>query len=86
MDAKGDSATQVNQVQDLLAQDIDAFIYIPAGSRRYSSARLARAAGVPVINVDRNAEGEPGDTFIASDSVTSACKNVGKHIFRTRRW
>ncbi|MCB1714047.1 MAG: sugar ABC transporter substrate-binding protein [Candidatus Competibacteraceae bacterium] len=81
VDAKGDSATQVNQVQDLLAQDIDAFIYIPAGAAAATvPARLARAAGVPVINVDRNAEGEPGDTFIASDSVTSAY-NVCKHIF-----
>ena len=32
VDAKGDSATQVSQVQDLITQDIDAFIYIPAGA------------------------------------------------------
>lgn len=29
VDAKNDGATQVSQVQDLLAQGIDAFIYIP---------------------------------------------------------
>jgi ribose transport system substrate-binding protein len=38
VDAKNDSATQVSQVQDLLTQEIDAFIYIPAG---------AAAAAVP---------------------------------------
>jgi len=81
VDAKGDSATQVSQVQDLLTQNIDAFIYIPAGAAAATvPARLAKAEGIPVINVDRNAEGEPGDTFIASDSVASAY-NVCKHIF-----
>ena len=38
VDAKNDTATQVNQVQDLITQGIDAFIYIPAG---------AAAAAVP---------------------------------------
>lgn len=73
VDAKGDAATQVNQVQDLLTQGIDAFIYIPAGAAAAAvPTRQAKQAGIPVINVDRNAEGAPGDTFIATDSVTSA--------------
>ena len=73
VDAKGDAATQVNQIQDLLAQNIDALIYIPAGATAAAvPVKAARAAGVPVINVDRNADGAPGDTFIATDSVNSA--------------
>ena len=32
VDAKNDTNTQVSQVQDLLTQGIDAFIYIPAGA------------------------------------------------------
>jgi ribose transport system substrate-binding protein len=73
VDAKGDAATQVNQIQDLLAQNIDALIYIPAGATAAAvPVKAARAAGVPVINVDRNADGAPGDTFIATDSVDSA--------------
>lgn len=80
VDAKGDSATQVSQVQDLLAQGIDAFIYIPAGAAAATvPTRLARQEGIPVVNVDRNAEGEPGDTFIATDNATSAYE-VCKHI------
>jgi ribose transport system substrate-binding protein len=80
VDAKGDSATQVSQVQDLLTQGIDAFIYIPAGAAAATvPTKLAKAQGVPVVNVDRNAEGAPGDTFIATDSVTSAYQ-VCKHI------
>lgn len=80
VDAKGDSATQVNQVQDLITQNIDALIYIPAGATAASvPTRMAKQAGIPVINVDRNAEGAPGDTFIATDSVNSA-KAVCNHI------
>lgn len=73
VNANNDSATQVSQVQDLLTQSIDAFIYIPAGAAAATvPTRLARAAGIPVINVDRNADEEPGDTFIAGEGVRSA--------------
>lgn len=80
VDAKNDTATQVSQVQDLMTQQIDAFIYIPAGAAAAAvPTRLAREAGIPVINVDRFPEGEPGDTFIAGESVDSAYQ-VCKHI------
>lgn len=80
VDAKGDGPTQVNQIQDLLTQNVDALIYIPAGAAAATvPVKLAKAAGVPVINVDRNAEGAPGDTFIATDSVASA-KDVCGYI------
>nr|WP_319514837.1 sugar ABC transporter substrate-binding protein [uncultured Cohaesibacter sp.] len=81
VDAKGDSATQVSQVQDLLTQDIQALIYVPAGAAAAAvPTRLAHAQGVPVINIDRNPEGAPGDTFIASDSVASA-KEICNYAF-----
>lgn len=80
VDAKNDGATQVSQVQDLLTQNIDAFIYIPAGAAAAAvPTRLAKEAGIPVVNVDRNADGAPGDTFIATDNATSAYE-VCKHI------
>ncbi len=82
VDAKGDAATQVNQIQDLIAQNIDALIYIPAGATAAAvPVKAARAAGIPVVNIDRNAEGAPGDTFIATDSVASAhqvCDYIAK--------
>jgi ribose transport system substrate-binding protein len=82
VDAKGDGPTQVNQVQDLLTQNIDALIYIPAGAAAATvPVKLARNAGVPVVNVDRNADGAPGDTFLATDSVASA-KAVCEHIIK----
>ncbi|CDZ51812.1 sugar ABC transporter substrate-binding protein [Neorhizobium galegae] len=82
VDAKGDGPTQVNQIQDLLTQNIDALIYIPAGAAAATvPVKLAKNAGIPVINVDRNAEGAPGDTFLATDSVTSA-KAVCDYILK----
>lgn len=82
VDAKGDGPTQVNQVQDLLTQNIDALIYIPAGAAAATvPVKLAHTAKVPVINIDRNADGAPGDTFIATNSVSSA-KGVCEHIIK----
>jgi len=82
VDAKGDAATQVNQIQDLMAQNIDALIYIPAGATAAAvPVKAAKAAGIPVVNIDRNADGAPGDTFIATDSVESA-RQVCDYIFK----
>src|SRR3954468_579070 len=82
VDAKGDGPTQVNQVQDLLTQNVDALIYIPAGAAAATvPAKLAQAAGIPVVNVDRNAEGAPGNTFIATNSVASA-KMVCEYLLK----
>ena len=82
VDAKGDGPPQINQVQDLLTQKIDALIYIPAGAAAATvPVKLAEAAGIPVINVDRNAAGAPGTTFIATDSVASA-KAICEYIIK----
>ena len=80
VDAKGDATTQVNQIQDLITQKIDALIYIPAGATAATvPVKAARAAGIPVINVDRNAEGAPGDTFIYGQSI-AATKALGEMV------
>ena len=80
VDAKNDTNTQVSQVQDLITQGIDAFIYIPAGAAAAAvPTRLARAEGIPVINVDREPEGAPGDTVIYGENILSAYQ-VCSHI------
>jgi len=76
VDAKNDTAT-------LLTQGIDAFIYIPAGAAAAAvPTRLAREAGIPVINVDRFPEGEPGDTFIGGEGVNSSYQVCSEIIKR----
>lgn len=80
VDARGDATTQVNQIQDLIAQKIDALIYIPAGATAAAvPVKAARAANIPVINVDRNVEEAPGDTFIWGQSVP-ATTAIGKWL------
>ncbi|WP_104401968.1 sugar ABC transporter substrate-binding protein [Vibrio penaeicida] len=80
VDARGDSATQVSQIQDLITRKVDAIIYIPAGATAASvPVKAARNAGIPVVTVDRNPESAPGDTFIATDSVAAA-KVLGEYV------
>jgi ribose transport system substrate-binding protein len=83
VDAKGDSATQVSQVQDLITRGIKALIYIPAGATAAGvPVKAAKAANIPVICVDRTPPDAPGDTFIATDSV-SAAKTLGEYVGKT---
>jgi ribose transport system substrate-binding protein len=80
VDARGDAATQVNQIQDLITRQVDALIYIPAGATAASvPVNAAKKAGLKVVNVDRNAEDAPGDTFIATDSVAAA-RTLGEYV------
>jgi ribose transport system substrate-binding protein len=63
VDAHGDSATQVNEIQDLITRGVKALIYIPAGATAAGvPVRAAQAAHIPVIAVDRNAPDAPADT------------------------
>ncbi|SDU92135.1 sugar ABC transporter substrate-binding protein [Pseudomonas mucidolens] len=80
VDAQGNSSTQVSQIEDLITRQIDVLIYIPAGATAAGvPVRAAKAAGIPVIAVDRNAPDAPGDTFIASDSVAGA-KTLAEYV------
>ena len=87
LDAHGDSATQVNQIQDLITRGVKALIYIPAGATAAGvPVRAAQKAGIPVIAVDRNPPDAPANSFIATDSVAAAhtlgdrvCKITGGH-------
>jgi ribose transport system substrate-binding protein len=81
-DAKGDATTQVNQIEDMITRKISALIYIPAGATAAGvPVRAAKAAGIPVIAVDRNAPDAPGDTFIATNSVDAA-KELGDYVVK----
>jgi ribose transport system substrate-binding protein len=79
-DAKGDAATQVNQIEDFVTKQVDAIIYIPAGATAAGvPVKDAKQAGIPIVAVDRNPPDQPADSFIASDSVDAARK-LGEHV------
>ncbi|MBH0231337.1 ribose ABC transporter substrate-binding protein RbsB [Halobacillus yeomjeoni] len=70
VDAQNDPATQVSDIEDLLQQDIDVLLVNPTDSAAIVSAiESANQAGVPVITVDRTADGGEVVTHIASDNV-----------------
>src|SRR3954469_12766161 len=82
-DARGDAATQVNQIEDFITKKVDAIIYIPAGATAAGvPVKDARKAGIPLVAVDRNPPGAPADTFIASNSVAAADK-LGRYVAKT---
>src|SRR4051795_1303999 len=79
-DARGDAATQVNQIEDFVTKRVDAIIYIPAGATAAGvPVKDARKAHIPIVAVDRNPPDAPADTFIASDSV-GASRTLGEHV------
>jgi len=79
-DARGDAATQVNQIEDFVTKKVDAIVYIPAGATAAGvPVKDAKRADIPIIAVDRNPPDEPADSFIASDSVAAA-RTLGEHV------
>ncbi|MFN2340502.1 MAG: ribose ABC transporter substrate-binding protein RbsB [Halanaerobium sp.] len=70
VDAQDDAASQLSSVEDLLIKQIDVLIVNPVdGNAIVSAITAANDAGVPVITVDRGAEGGNVVSHIASDNV-----------------
>ncbi|MFF0080655.1 substrate-binding domain-containing protein [Streptomyces canus] len=83
-DARGDAATQVNQIQDFISRQVSAIIYIPAGATAASvPVKAAERAKIPVITVDRNPSDAPGKSFIATNSVAAA-KTLGEWVIKQK--
>jgi len=76
LSADNDGQRQVQQVNDLLAQDIDVLIFTAQdGTAASAGVKAAADAGVPVIAVDQKPQDEKADllaTYIATDSIKAA--------------
>ena len=72
-DAQGQTSKQVSDVEDLVARGVDVILLAPREYEGLAPAlQAAREAKVPVILIDREAAGTPGDdfvTFIGSNFV-----------------
>jgi ribose transport system substrate-binding protein len=80
VDAQNDAAAQLSSVEDLLIKQIDVLIVNPVdGNAVVSAITAANDAGVPVITVDRAAEGGDVVSHIASDNVEGG-KMAGEFI------
>ncbi|HEX8459651.1 MAG TPA: ABC transporter substrate-binding protein [Pyrinomonadaceae bacterium] len=63
--AQGDTAKQAANVEDLVAQRVDAIFLAPREKEGFEqSLQAAKDAGIPVILVDREANGTAGQDFV----------------------
>jgi ribose transport system substrate-binding protein len=80
-DAQNDSATQLNDIQNFISQKVNAILVNPVDSDAIVPAiKSANTAGIPVICMDRGANGGDVLTTIASDNV-AAGKMAADAIF-----
>jgi ribose transport system substrate-binding protein len=69
-DAQDDAATQQDDVQTFVTQQVDAILINPVDSEAVVPAvQAANQANIPVIALDRGASGGKLETLIASDNV-----------------
>lgn len=70
VDAQDDPATEAANIQDLIAQGVDAILINPTDADAIvPSIEAANAAGIPVFTVDRSAAAGEVVSHIASDNV-----------------
>jgi ribose transport system substrate-binding protein len=80
VDAQNDSAKQINDIEDLIQQNVDLILVNPTDSSAVTSAiESANSANIPVITVDRSADGGKVVTHIASDNVAGG-KMAGEFL------
>ncbi|KXG44185.1 ribose ABC transporter substrate-binding protein RbsB [Tepidibacillus infernus] len=80
VDAQDDSAKQISDIEDLIQQGVSAIIVNPTDSAAVTSAiESANSKNIPVITVDRSADGGVVATHIASDNVAGG-KMAGEYI------
>lgn len=80
LDSQDDSATEMSNVEDLINQGVDVIMINPTDSDAVKSAvEAANKANIPVITLDRGANGGVVVTHIASDNVAGG-KLAGEYI------
>ena len=80
VDAQDDPARQISGIEDLIARKVDHILVNPTDSAAVVPAILAaNRAGIPVITIDRSADGGEVAAYIASDNVLGG-KMAGEFI------
>ncbi len=79
-DAQNDANRQLSSVEDLISRGVDILIINPVDSSAIVPAiRTANNAGIPVITVDRGADGGTVVSHVASDNVAGG-RMAGEYI------
>ncbi|CAG7654866.1 ribose ABC transporter substrate-binding protein RbsB [Paenibacillus allorhizosphaerae] len=83
VDAQNDTAKQISGIEDLIQKKVNLIMINPTDSDAIVTAvKSANKAGIPVITVDRAANGGDVVTHIASDNVKGG-KMAGEYILKT---
>jgi inositol transport system substrate-binding protein len=71
VDAKNDTAKQVGQVENFLAQKMDAIVVLPVDTAATGPmTKAVTAAKIPLVYVNRNPDGRPkGVIYVGSNSI-----------------
>lgn len=81
-DAQDDSAKQANDIQDLIQKGVDVLLINPTDSDAVSSSiESANDENIPVITVDRSANGGKVASHVASDNVKGG-KMAGEFLLK----
>lgn len=82
VDAQNDPAKQVSDIEDLVQQKVSMILVNPTdGSAIISAIEAANLANIPVITVDRGAEGGEVLSHVASDNVAGG-NMAGEYILK----
>lgn len=80
-DAQDDAQTQANDIQDFITRGVDVVLINPVDSAAVTaSVEAANSAGIPVVTVDRSAEGGEVASHVASDNVQGA-RDAANYLF-----
>ena len=81
MDAMNSTTMQSGQIDDFVADGVDAIIVVPVDTMAIvPSVMAAGQAGIPVLAVDRSANSDALTSLIASDNVAGA-RTAGEVLF-----
>ena len=81
-DGRDDASKQVNDIQDMITRGVDVLIINPVDSDAVvTSVKAANDADIPVITVDRAANGGDVASHIASDNVSGG-KQAAQYLFK----
>ncbi len=84
-DARGDLSVQVTNVENLIAQRVDAIFLAPQQEKGFEGVlQSARDAGIPVFLLDREVEGTVGRDFVAfiGSNFVEEGKRAGEWLVR----
>lgn len=84
MDSQNDSATEASNIEDLISRKVDAILVNPTDAAAVvPSIQKANNANIPVLTIDRGANGGVVASYIASDNVAGgkmAAEFLGKAL------